>query len=168
MDLTIRKGDKIALIGNSGIGKSTFVDILCGLLSPVKGEIEIDGKSLLNKSTLNLISYAPQTSFLFDNTLYYNVTLDHEINNKKLKKFNEILSICELTDFHLSNKKKVKDYTLGDKGVKISGGQKQRVGLARSLYGINEILILDEPTSSLEQNLEKKITIVTFTYILKI
>ena len=164
LDLTIKKGDKVALIGNSGIGKSTFVDILCGLLSPVKGEIEIDGKSLLNKSTLNLISYAPQTSFLFDDTLYYNVTLDHEINNKKIKKFNEILSICELTEFHLSNKKKAKHYTLGDKGVKISGGQKQRVGLARSLYGINEILILDEPTSSLEQNLEKKIILKILKY----
>ena len=164
LDLTIKKGDKVALIGNSGIGKSTFVDILCGLLSPVKGEIEIDGKSLLNKSTLNLISYAPQTSFLFDDTLYYNVTLDHEINNKKIKKFNEILSICELTEFHLSNKKKAKYYTLGDKGVKISGGQKQRVGLARSLYGINEILILDEPTSSLEQNLEKKIILKILKY----
>lgn len=157
LDLTIKKGDKVALIGNSGIGKSTFVDVLCGLLSPVKGDIKIDGKSLLNKSSFNLISYAPQTPFLFDDTLYYNVTLDHKINDKKLKKFDEILHICELTDFHLSNKRKSKNYTLGDKGVKISGGQKQRVGLARSLYSINEILILDEPTSSLELNLEKKI-----------
>ncbi len=157
LDLTIKKGDKVALIGNSGIGKSTFVDVLCGLLSPVKGDIKIDGKSLLNKSSFNLISYAPQTPFLFDDTLYYNVTLDHKINDKKLKRFDEILHICELTDFHLSNKRKSKNYTLGDKGVKISGGQKQRVGLARSLYSINEILILDEPTSSLELNLEKKI-----------
>ena len=112
---------------------------------------------MVNKSTFNLISYAPQSPFLFDDTLYYNVTLDSEINNKKLKKFHEIIDICELTDFHQFNKRKAKNYTLGDKGLKISGGQKQRVGLARSLYGINEILILDEPTSSLEHNLEKKI-----------
>ena len=157
LDLIIKKNDKIAIIGNSGVGKSTFVDILCGLLTPLKGKIEIDGNNLLNKSTLNLISYAPQTPFLFNDTLYYNITLEKKVNDKILEKFYKILSICELQKFHNLNVKKRKNYNLGDKGVKISGGQKQRVGLARCLFNESDIIILDEPTSSLEQSLENKI-----------
>lgn len=157
LNLTIKKGEKIAIIGNSGLGKSTFVEIFCGLLDTIKGKIKIDGKDLSNKKTVNFISYAPQTPFLFDDTLYYNITLEKEVNNKILEKFNKILNICELQKFHKLNIKKRKNYSLGDKGVKISGGQKQRVGLARCLFNESDIIILDEPTSSLEQSLEKKI-----------
>ena len=164
LDLIIKKNDKIAIIGNSGVGKSTFVEILCGLLTPLKGKIEIDGNNLLDKSILNLISYAPQTPFLFDDTLYYNITLEKKVNNKTLKKFYKILSICELQKFHNLNVKKRKNYNLGDKGVKISGGQKQRVGLARCLFNESDIIILDEPTSSLEQSLENKIIIKILKY----
>lgn len=175
LNLKIKKGEKIAIMGNSGIGKSTFVNLLCGLLAPSNGSIKIDEKSIVNKDISKLISYAPQSPYLFDDTLYYNITLDDQITTKNFNKFMKILEICDLLNFNKLNLKKNKKYKLGDKGVKISGGQKQRVGLARALFHLKEILVLDEPTSSLEISLENKIirnilknyldkTIITITH----
>jgi ABC-type transport system involved in cytochrome bd biosynthesis fused ATPase/permease subunit len=127
------------------------------MINPNKGEIKIDNKSILNKKLHNLVSYVPQSTYLFDDTLYYNITLDENKNNNKYKKFLKIIKICDLNSFHKNNFIKYRNYRLGDKGVKISGGQKQRVGLARALYHLKDILLLDEPTSSLEASLEKKI-----------
>ena len=162
-------------MGNSGIGKSTFVNLLCGLLTPSNGSIKIDEKTIVNKDISKLISYAPQSPYLFDDTLYYNITLDDQFTTKNFNKFMKILAICDLLNFNKINLKKNKKYKLGDKGVKISGGQKQRVGLARALFHLKEILVLDEPTSSLEISLENKIiknilanyldkTIITITH----
>lgn len=175
LNLKIKKGEKIAIMGNSGIGKSTFVNLLCGLLAPSNGSIKIDEKSIVNKDISKLISYAPQSPYLFDDTLYYNITLDDQLTTKNFNKFMKILEICDLLNFNKLNIKKNKKYKLGDKGVKISGGQKQRVGLARALFHLKEILVLDEPTSSLEMSLENKIikniltnyldkTIITITH----
>ena len=157
LNLHIKKGEKIAIVGKSGIGKSTLIDLLSGMINPNKGEIKIDNKSILNKKLYNLISYVPQSTYLFDDTLYYNITLDENKNNNKYKKFLKIIKICDLNSFHKNNFIKYRNYRLGDKGVKISGGQKQRVGLARALYHLKDILLLDEPTSSLEASLEKRI-----------
>jgi len=175
LNLKIKKGEKIAIMGNSGIGKSTFVNLLCGLLTPSNGSIKIDEKTIVNKDISKLISYAPQSPYLFDDTLYYNITLDDQFTTKNFNKFMKILAICDLLNFNKINLKKNKKYKLGDKGVKISGGQKQRVGLARALFHLKEILVLDEPTSSLEISLENKIiknilanyldkTIITITH----
>jgi ABC-type bacteriocin/lantibiotic exporter with double-glycine peptidase domain len=157
LNFAINKGEKIALVGRSGIGKSTFIDLTSGLIKPTKGEITIDNKIISDKKLSNLVSYVPQSTYLFDDTLFYNVTLDDIRTVSKNNKFLEILKICDLYKFHNSNTTKNKKYKLGDKGVKISGGQKQRVGIARALYNLKEILLLDEPTSSLEASLEKKI-----------
>ncbi len=157
LNFAINKGEKIALVGRSGIGKSTFIDLISGLIKPTKGEITIDNKIISDKKLSNLVSYVPQSTYLFDDTLFYNVTLDDIRTVSKNNKFLEILKICDLYKFHNSNTTKNKKYKLGDKGVKISGGQKQRVGIARALYNLKEILLLDEPTSSLEASLEKKI-----------
>lgn len=175
LNLKIKKGEKIAIMGNSGIGKSTFVNLLCGLLTPSNGSIKIDEKTIVNKDISKLISYAPQSPYLFDDTLYYNITLDDQFTTKNFNKFMKILAICDLLNFNKINLKKNKKYKLGDKGVKISGGQKQRVGLAIALFHLKEILVLDEPTSSLEISLENKIiknilanyldkTIITITH----
>ena len=134
LNLKIKKGEKIAIMGNSGIGKSTFVNLLCGLLTPSNGSIKIDEKTIVNKDISKLISYAPQSPYLFDDTLYYNITLDDQFTTKNFNKFMKILAICDLLNFNKINLKKNKKYKLGDKGVKISGGQKQRVGLARALF----------------------------------
>ena len=157
LNFKIKNGDKFALVGKSGIGKSTLIDLLCGFIIPDKGEIKIDNESIKGKKLSNMVSYVPQSTYLFDNTLYYNITLDDQKNQKKVNRFLNVIKLCELKQFHIKNVKKNKHYKLGDKGVKISGGQKQRVGIARALYNSKEILLLDEPTSSLEFALEKKI-----------
>ena len=163
LSLTIKRGDKIGIIGASGSGKSTLVDILMGLLKPTKGLILINGKTLdkfLNNSFLDSwrgsIGHVPQEIFMTNNTIAENIAfgLDKkDIDIKKLKKAAKLAGISNYIE-----KTEMKYETcFGENGVKLSGGQKQRVAIARALYRQPQILILDEATSSLDVDTEKYI-----------
>ena len=154
----INKGDRFALIGISGSGKSTILDLLSGLLQPNSGEIIFNSNTILNnrhylKSFSNYISYTCQLTNIFNDTLLFNITFKKTIENIEREKFLRILKIVELDQLA----KDIANTSLGEMGAKLSGGQKQKIAIARSLYKNPEILILDEATSSLDNESEKRI-----------
>ncbi len=154
INLEFEKGDIVGIIGHSGSGKTTFADLLLGLLKPDNGKILINHKDRLNINDKNLnFSYIPQSINLLDDNLYENIVFgssEESIDNDKIKKVLNKADLDKLDkDLYLKN--------IGEDGIKISGGQKQRIGIARALYNEPNLLILDEPTSELDYSSEKKI-----------
>ena len=158
INLKIKKGSKLLIQGKSGCGKSTFLDIMCGLLSPEKGKIfinEIEATEIDKKRLLSKISYVSQAPFLLDNDIISNVALGMQ-NNYDLKKIIKILEIVELKNF-ADNINNNSSNRLGERGSLISGGQKQRIAIARALFFDPQMLILDEATNSIDYETEIKI-----------
>ena len=155
-----RKDQKIGIIGTTGVGKSTIVDLISGLLKPTKGKIlidDIDLNSFNLSSWQKKISHVPQTIFLKDGTIEENIALGHESNKINTTKILDSIKIACLDRAISSFPKKLKT-RVGDNGIKLSGGQRQRIGLARVIYNLkSDVLILDEATSSLDNNTEKKV-----------
>ena len=163
IDMSIYKGSKIGLIGETGSGKSTFIDLVMGLLEPSEGEILIDGRNLFDdrdKAFLynwrSIIAHVPQSIFISDTTIEENIALgiDSKLVNKELLK--ESARISELWEFIESTQYKFKTF-VGEGGSRLSGGQRQRIGIARAIYKKPKLLIFDEATSALDNNTEKKI-----------
>ncbi|WP_315968533.1 ABC transporter ATP-binding protein/permease [Campylobacter hyointestinalis] len=155
ISLSIKKGEKIAFVGESGGGKSTLVDLIIGLYIPNKGEIYVDGILLDDeniRSWRSKIGYIPQSIYLFDGTVKENVAFGYELDESKVV---ECLKKANIYDF-LSQKDGI-DTRVGEGGIQLSGGQKQRIGIARALYNDPEILVLDEATSALDNDTESKI-----------
>jgi len=156
IDLKIKKGDKLGVIGESGSGKSTFVDLLIGLYKPLKGEILIDGEKLSEKNLISWrtkIGYIPQAVYLLNDTIAKNVAFLDEVDEEKVK---EALKKANLLEYVESLKDGIHT-KIGENGIALSGGQRQRLAIARALYNDPEILVLDEATSALDTETEKKI-----------
>ena len=156
--LRIRAGESIGLIGTSGAGKTTLIDIVLGLLEPQQGGIAFNGRPLQEAigDWRSQTAYLPQEVFLIDNTLKRNIALgveDEQIDEYRLQ---ESLRQARVTSFlgQLSNG--VETF-LGERGVRLSGGQRQRVALARAFYHGRRVLIMDEATSALDQETENAI-----------
>jgi ABC-type multidrug transport system fused ATPase/permease subunit len=159
ISLTIKKGESIALIGKSGAGKTTLVDIILGLLKIESGDILVDGVSIYSnlRNWQNLIGYIPQSIFLIDDTIERNIAFgvpDNLIDYEKLDKAIQAAQLTELIE-QLPNGIKT---SVGERGVRLSGGQRQRVGIARALYHDREILVLDEATAALDNETESMVT----------
>ena len=159
VSFSIPKGKFVGVVGTSGAGKTTFVDILLGLLQPSGGSINVDGKNIFEniQGWLDNVSYVPQSIYLIDGTIRENIAfgiLPEDIDDKRIEK---VLKMAELYDFVQSLELK-ENTPCGDKGAKLSGGQKQRIGIARALYQNPSVLILDEATSALDTETEKQIT----------
>jgi ABC-type bacteriocin/lantibiotic exporter with double-glycine peptidase domain len=159
IDITINVGDFIGIIGKSGSGKSTIVDLILGLLTPQKGQIDIDGM-LLNDENYpdfrKLIGYVPQVIYLTDSSLKSNIAFglkDEDIDHVALQKAIVLSHLSELVE---SLPNGIETF-VGERGVRLSGGQRQRIGIARALYNNPQILILDEATSALDNNTENEI-----------
>ena len=159
IDLKIKKGEAIGIIGKTGSGKTTLIDLILGLISPSEGEILIDGKNIfeMKRSWMNIIGYVPQDTFLMDDTIQNNITFEIS-NDVEQKALEEAIIASKLKEF-LSQDKKSEglNMNVGERGVGISGGQKQRIGIARALYKNPEIVIFDESTSSLDSETEKSV-----------
>lgn len=160
VNLEINKNDTIGIFSRSGSGKSTLLDLITGLIKPSEGQILINGNLGFTKKNINLfqnsIGYISQNNFLINDTIKNNVTFGLEENEIDLSKLKKILKISKLEEL-VNSKPEGINYYIGDNGKNISGGQRQRIIIARSLYKDIDILILDEPTSSLDVTNEKEI-----------
>ena len=158
VSLEIKKGDIIGIIGKTGSGKSTFIDVLLTLLYPDSGQILIDGKDILknekNRSKWkSIISHVPQEIFLNEDTIKNNIAFGIDPNKINNERIIESAKIAQIDSFIQSLKYKYLT-KVGERGINLSGGQKQRIGIARCLYREPEIIILDEATSALDNETE--------------
>jgi ATP-binding cassette, subfamily B, bacterial PglK len=149
----------IALIGKSGAGKTTLVDVILGLLQPEKGDILADGESIYQniRSWQDLVGYIPQSIFLVDDTVERNIAFgvpNSKIDSAKLERVIKVAQLGELVE-QLPNGIKTQ---VGERGIRLSGGQRQRIGIARALYHEREILVLDEATAALDNETESLIS----------
>ena len=157
VSLTIKKGEKIKIKGQTGSGKSTLVNIILGLLDPFEGKIIVDDKefnSLKSTSWQKKFAIVPQTVFLSDSSILENIAIGYEINEINLEKAKQSAKVAQIDSFieKLPNQYLEK---VGERGVRLSGGQRQRIGIARALYRDASIIILDEPTNALDKETEK-------------
>lgn len=159
INFTVPKGKFVGLVGPSGAGKTTFVDILLGLLQPSGGNITVDGIDILKniRSWQANLAYVPQSIYLIDGTIKENIALGVNEENIDDELIDRVLHMSELYDFVYGLPDGI-NTNVGERGVKLSGGQMQRIGIARALYNKPEVLILDEATSALDSETEKNIT----------
>jgi len=148
-----------AFIGKTGSGKTTLIDLICGLLTSYSGKIIIDGKVLNSKnlnSWRNQFGYVPQSINLLDDSILKNIAFGEKDSNIELERVINAAKLANLYSF-INNLPKKFETQVGDKGVRLSGGQRQRIGIARALYKNPRILIFDEATSALDNETENEI-----------
>ncbi|MCQ2521824.1 MAG: ABC transporter ATP-binding protein/permease [Lachnospiraceae bacterium] len=159
-DLTISVGSSVGIVGSSGAGKSTIVDVLLGLLQIQEGSIRADGADVLSEENyrkwLKNVGYIPQTIFMIDDTIRKNIAFgipEEEIDDARVW---EVAKEAQLDEF-IKSLPEGMETGIGERGIRISGGQRQRIGIARALYENPEVLILDEATSALDGDTEAAI-----------
>lgn len=159
LSLVINKGKFIGIVGPSGAGKTTFVDILLGLLVPTEGKILCDKQDIKDniRAWQANLAYVPQDIYLLDGSIRENIALGVSVDDIDDDLMYKVLDMSELTEF-VNSLPDGWDTFVGERGVKLSGGQRQRIGIARALYQKPEILVLDEATSALDNETEKSIT----------
>lgn len=150
----------IGLMGATGSGKTTIIDIILGLLEAQKGTLEVDGKVITSqnlKSWQRSIGYVPQHIFLSDDTIEANIAFGTEHNDIDKDAVKRASKIANLHNFVKEELPKQYQTTIGERGIRLSGGQRQRIGIARALYHNPSILIFDEATSALDTQTEKAV-----------
>lgn len=153
--MEVPRGKSVGIIGASGAGKSTIVDVLLGLLHAQAGEITCDGVNIFKnyESWLAQIGYIPQSIYLIDESIRDNIAFGIDEDKINEKRIWEVLEEAQLKEF-VEDLPEGLDTTIGDRGVRLSGGQRQRIGIARALYHDPEILVFDEATSALDNDTE--------------
>jgi ABC-type multidrug transport system fused ATPase/permease subunit len=155
LSIRIRKGESIGLIGSSGSGKSTTVDLILGLLTPSSGQITVDGQNIQTRlrGWQDQIGYVPQSIYLTDDTLRRNVAFGLRDDQIDVTAVQRAINAAQLGEF-VSNLPGKLETIVGERGVRLSGGQRQRIGIARALYHDPSVLVLDEATSALDATTE--------------
>lgn len=178
INLNIPFRSNIGLVGTTGSGKTTLVDIILGLLEPQKGTLEIDGKTISRenlRSWQQSIGYVPQHIYLADDTIAANIAFGVKVEDINPELIKKVSKIANLHEFVINELSRQYETTIGERGVRLSGGQRQRIGIARALYHNPKVLILDEATSALDNktehnvmeainNLSKNITIILISH----
>jgi len=158
LNLKIKQNEFIGIVGESGVGKSTFVDIILGLITPQEGEIILNDKDLIKSQNdwSGCVAYLPQNDLILDHDLKTNISLIYNQEKQNKNKLNEAIINSNLEKFvnSLSNGL---DTKIGENGIRLSGGQDKRIALARTFYHNKDVIILDEATSSLDAETETKI-----------
>ena len=157
-DMEIPIGKSVGIVGTSGAGKTTVVDIMLGLLELQSGEIMADGMPVKEhyQSFLKNVGYIPQTIFMIDSTIRKNVAFGYADEDIKDEMVWRALEEAQLDEFVRSLPEGL-DTGIGERGIRISGGQRQRIGIARALFEDPEVLVLDEATSALDNETEAAI-----------
>jgi ABC-type multidrug transport system fused ATPase/permease subunit len=160
INISIPAKSTVGLVGPTGCGKTTTVDIILGLLEAQKGTLEVDGKVITkqnSRSWQRSIGYVPQHIYLSDNTVSANIAFGIDPKNINQKAVEKASKIANLHNFVIDELPSQYQTTIGERGVRLSGGQRQRIGIARALYHNPEVLILDEATSALDNQTEKAV-----------
>ncbi len=156
MNLTIAKGTIVGLVGKTGSGKSTLVDLIMGLLKPTTGTIKIDGRTLGEGTTSSWqseIAHVPQSIFLQDASIAQNIAFGVDPDEIDLERVKKAAEGAQIDDF-IESQPGGYSASVGERGIRISGGQRQRIGIARALYKRSSVLVLDEATSALDSETE--------------
>lgn len=177
INLNIYKGSCIGIIGNTGCGKSTLIDIIMGLLYPINGTFEIDGNAIClynNRSWQAHIAHVPQTIFLADASIEENIAFGVPRDLIDLRRVRQAAQKAQISESINSLPQQYKTI-VGERGIRLSGGQRQRIGIARAMYKKADIIIFDEATSALDneteevvmqtiENLSKELTIIIIAH----
>ncbi len=160
INLEIKKNEVVGIFSRSGSGKSTLLDLISGLLQPSMGRILLNDKIILKNEELsifqNSLSYISQNNYLLNESIKNNIVFGQKENEVDFEKINNVLEIAKLREFVNSKQDKI-NFQIGDNGKNISGGQRQRIIIARAIYRNADILLFDEPTTSLDANTEIEI-----------
>jgi ABC-type bacteriocin/lantibiotic exporter with double-glycine peptidase domain len=158
--LVIKKGEKIGIAGKSGIGKTTLIHILLGLLDEYGGIILVDECRLCKRNLTawqELVSYVPQSPVIIDTGFKENIALGENEENIDLLKLHDVIRMAQLEELEQSFQMDWRE-RIGENGANLSGGQKQRIAIARALYRSTPVLVFDEPFSNLDRQMENEIT----------
>jgi ABC-type multidrug transport system fused ATPase/permease subunit len=178
INITIPIFSKIGIIGPTGSGKTTLIDIILGILDPSSGTLSVDSKIIYKNNKYlwqKIIGYVPQQIYLFDSSISQNISFGENPENINHKRVEEVAKIANIHNFIIKELPDKYNTRIGERGVRLSGGQRQRIGIARALYHKPSVLILDEATSALDDNteqvvmeamdnLEGKITIIVIAH----
>jgi ABC-type multidrug transport system fused ATPase/permease subunit len=158
LSLEIYRHQSIGLIGGSGAGKTTLVDLILGLLKPSNGEIFVNNEPIRNnpETWWSMVAYIPQSPFLSDDTIKRNIALGIDDKSIDEMKIDVAIAASQLESF-VEQLPNGLNTMIGDRGIRLSGGQRQRIAIARALYFDRQVLIFDEATSSLDSNTENEI-----------
>ncbi|MDA8933126.1 ABC transporter ATP-binding protein/permease [Candidatus Pelagibacter ubique] len=159
LDLTIKKGERVGIIGPTGSGKSTLLDIILGLLIPTSGEIFIDDVRIDKNNILGWhknLAHIPQDVYISDNTIYENIALGVDYNKIDKDIAHNAAEQAKISS-SIHSMKKGFDTIVGENGSFLSGGQRQRIGIARALYKKANVIMLDEATSALDDKTEREV-----------
>jgi len=157
LNMEIPVNSVVGLVGSSGSGKSTAIDILLGLIKPDRGQLLIDGEPLSPsqiRAWQNTLGFVPQSIFLTDSSILENIAFGLAANNIDMERAKRVIKLVHLDEL-IQQLPDGLNTTVGERGVQLSGGQRQRIGIARSLYHNAEVLIFDEATSALDGITEK-------------
>lgn len=160
IDFKIQAFTKVGIVGFTGSGKTTLIDIILGLLEADQGDIYIDEKLISSKnkkSWQKIIGYVPQQIYLADKTVAENIAFGVDKNKIDQNAIEDAAKIANLHEFVINNLSQKYETIIGERGVRLSGGQRQRIGIARAVYNKPQVLILDEATSSLDSLTEKEV-----------
>ena len=159
INIFIEANTTVGIIGTTGSGKSTLMDLILGLLYPSSGKIFIDNIELEQNNIRqwqNSIGYVPQSIFLADDTIASNIAFGIEKTSVNMEQVKKVAQMAQVDEF-ISNLENGYETIIGERGVRLSGGQRQRLGIARALYHDPDLLILDEATSALDNKTEAEV-----------
>lgn len=158
VDMEVRRGQAVGLVGPTGSGKTTAVDVILGLLTPTSGQVTVDGRSLVGRERgwQRHVGYIPQDIFLSDTSIRQNIAFGIEASEIDDEAVTRALEAAQMDEF-VSRLPEGVDTMVGERGVRLSGGQRQRIGIARALYHDPDVLVMDEATSALDTETERTV-----------